>query len=208
MSGIILRLARSARQPVNVLRSSNTGVVVKSFLKCGVCVSCGRESRNMSCICPYCGETVWRPFWLKAVRAATLVVPLVLCLWIAGSGGYGAHAWIRALAEMPRWARFLYACGVTALLFPVSDVAQVLDSTRSLWRFQAVSTANNLLVCLPMMWASVFMKEISMTPFDARRALAAALICCCGVFLWEGSEIRLMLNVAVFLAAGLIRILL
>jgi len=181
---------------------------VKSDLKRGVCVSCGRESRNLSRVCPYCSETVWQPFWLRAARAVTLVTPWALCVWIATSGGYDLRDWLRELAEMPLWTRGMCAFGFAALLLPSDDRTQVLNSTRSLWRFQAQATAGNLLLGLPVLWLGVFLKQLCLTPLDAWRAAAAGLLCFCGMLLRQGSTSRLLVSAAIFLAAGMTRVLL
>lgn len=181
---------------------------MKSDLKRGVCVACGRESRNLSRVCAYCGETVWQPVGLRAARTVTLVTPLAMCVWIAASGGYGARGWLRALAEMPLWARGLCAFGFAALLLPADDRTQVLESKRSLWRFQAHAMAINLLLCLPLLWIGVFLKELCVTPIDAWRTAAAGLLCFCGMFLRQGPAPRLLVSAAIFFAAGMTRILL
>lgn len=187
---------------------SFSGVGVKSTLKCGVCVSCGRVSQNFNRVCPYCGEMVWQPRLLGILRWATLTLPFVLCLWIAVCRGHDFRAWSRAFVEIPRWGRFTYACGIAVMLLPANDLKQVVASTRALWSFQANALIIGLMICAPIMWVSVFLKTICVTPIDIASVLATVLLCCCGIFLRRGVDVRFYLAANFFLFTGVFRILL
>lgn len=176
---------------------------MKSDLKRGVCVSCGRESRNLSRVCPYCGETVWQPVWLRVALAVTLVAPSALCVWGAVTGGCEVRGCLRALAGMPWWGRSLCAFGFALLLLPADDRVQILDSTRSLWCFQAHTIVSNLLLCLPVMWIGFSLKQLCLTPRDVWWAAVSGVLCFCGMFLRRDLRTRLFVSAAIFLAVGM-----
>lgn len=178
---------------------------MKNTLRCGVCVSCGRGSRNLSRVCPYCGEMVWCPLWLKALCLATVVMPWFFCLWMAADARFQIREWSSVIAETPRWARCLYAASIGLMLLPANDQKQVLNSTRALWHYHVLAIAISFFGCMPIIWACIYLKMISVPPLAVCLALAT-LICFCVTFLQRGFSPRLYITVAVLLFAGIMRI--
>jgi len=117
---------------------------MKSELKSGVCVSCGRKAGRFYRTCPYCGERVWQPVWRRIACLKLLVIsPLLVfaLLWLA-------HADWSALARAVRaghaWAAFLFAAGAGLLVLPMPDDDRVVSSQAELVRWQAVAVGGSL----------------------------------------------------------------
>ena len=118
---------------------------MKSILKTGVCVSCGRESGRHYRICPYCGEQVWQPVWRRAVCAALLALPPLLIAALAFLSQPDWVALAQATKKVPPALGFLFAVGVGLLLTPQSDDDLVVSSRAELVRWQVVAVGGTLL---------------------------------------------------------------
>jgi len=118
---------------------------VKSVLKTGVCVSCGRESGRYYRVCPYCGEQVWQPRWRRAVCAALLALPPLLIATLAVLARPDWAALAQAARRVPPTLGFLFAVGVGLLLTPQADDDLVASSRAELVRWQAVAVGGALL---------------------------------------------------------------
>ena len=109
---------------------------MKSVLKSGVCVSCGRESGRHYRTCPYCGEQVWQPRWRRACQAALLASPPLLVAFLF----FLTHPDMGELAQTLRSVHpalgFLFAAGTGLLLMPSSDSDLVITSRAEGIRWQ------------------------------------------------------------------------
>ena len=150
---------------------------VKSVLKTGACVSCGRWSGRRYRECPYCGERVWQPLWhcagLWAVRGVPPAAAALLVLLARPDFPAFARAW-RAAPAVPG---LLLASGVGLLLLPPPDDEAVVSSRRelALWRAEALLGGG-------LLAASAAASAIAMTfpneSVPARWALALPVALC------------------------------
>jgi len=118
---------------------------MKSVLKTGVCVSCGRESGWHYRVCPYCGEQVWQPVWRRAVCGLLLALPPLLMVTLAFLTRPDWAALTKAARTVPPTRGFLFAVGVGLLLTPQSDDDLVVSSRAELVRWQAAAVGGALL---------------------------------------------------------------
>lgn len=109
---------------------------MKSVLKAGVCVSCGRESGCYYRTCPYCGEQVWQPRWRRAVQVALLVLPPLLLTLFAVTSRPDMGGFARAMHAVHPAAGYLFAAGIGLLLLPSPDSDRVITSRAEGLRWQ------------------------------------------------------------------------
>lgn len=149
---------------------------MKSILKCGVCVSCGRKSGKYYRTCPYCGERVWQPRWRRAVCGLLVALPPLLAAALAWGSRAALADGARALGELPLAAGFLLAAGTGLLLVPCADDDLVVSSRAELARWQATAVCGSVLCGLHAMAAAVC---VACGPRGAGAWLAAAALAAC-----------------------------
>ena len=118
---------------------------MKSVLRAGVCVSCGRGAGQHDRVCPYCGEQVWQPRWRRAACAALLALPPLLIVTLAILARPDWAAFAQAARKVPPALGFLFAASVGLLLTPQADDDLVVSSRAELVRWQAIAVGGTLL---------------------------------------------------------------
>ena len=118
---------------------------MRSELKAGVCVACGRESGLRHRVCPYCGERVWLPAWRRALCGLLLAVPPLLAAALAWGARDGFADRVRALAELSPVSALLLAAGAGLLLIPCADDDLTVSSRAELARWQAQAVCGGAL---------------------------------------------------------------
>lgn len=150
---------------------------MKSVLKTGVCVSCGREPGRRYRICPYCGEAVWRaPGWRVAAAAIWIVAPLsllALVIWARPD----AHLVGQLVRTLHPAAAYALAAGLGVSLLPCDDSARVVSSRSELLRFQAACVSGSVSVVLAAAVATVCLLGWQAPP-AASWALAIGVYVC------------------------------
>jgi hypothetical protein len=118
---------------------------MKSVLKAGACVSCGRASGRYYRTCPYCGEEVWQPAWRRTVCRALLALPPLLAVALMILSRPDGAALAQAARTVSPMLGFLFAAGVGLLLTPQRDDDLVVSSQAELVRWQSVAVGGALL---------------------------------------------------------------
>ena len=112
---------------------------MKSVLKSGVCVSCGREPGRFYRTCPYCGEQVWQPRWRRAVQWALVALPPLLLMLLASIAQPDMGRFAQTMRSIHPLLGFLFAAGIGLLLLPPQDSDLVVTSRAESLRWQAGS---------------------------------------------------------------------
>ena len=109
---------------------------MKSGVRMGMCVSCGRESGRFYRQCPYCGEQVWRPWWFVVGRGALVLLSLLVLvfLWAQTRPDILSAIWCVGADGGP--CGFLFAMGTGLLLLPIADQKRVFVERRALIGWQ------------------------------------------------------------------------
>lgn len=149
---------------------------MKSKLKSGVCVSCGRASGRYYRECPYCGEQVWQPGWRRAVSGLLIAAPPLLAAALAWRARAGLAEGVRALGELSAASALLLAAGAGLVLSPCSDDDLTVSSQRELARWQAQAVCGGALSGLYALAGAVC---ASCGPGGAGTWLAAAALAAC-----------------------------
>jgi len=118
---------------------------MKSVLKAGVCVSCGRGSGRYYRHCPYCGEGVWQPLWRRAARAALLTAPPLLTGTVVLLARPDWGSAVQTLRSAHPAIGFLFAAGLGLLLLPQADNDLVVSSHAERVRWQALAVGGTVL---------------------------------------------------------------
>jgi len=129
--------------------------MMKSVLKAGVCVSCGRESGRYCRSCPYCGEQVWQPVWRRVIGVELLPLPPLLVGTLAILTRPDWTALARAARSCGPVAGFLFAGGIGLLALPYADDDLVVSSRREQVRWQAVAVGGSLMCGVCAAFAAV-----------------------------------------------------
>lgn len=149
---------------------------MKSELKGGVCVSCGRASGKHYRVCPYCGERVWQPAWRRAACGLLLALPPLLVAALAWGARAGIADGVRALGGLSTVSAFLLAVGAGLLLTPCADDDLTVSSPRELARWQAQAVCGSALCGLYALTGTV---SVASGPGWAGTWLAAAMLATC-----------------------------
>ena len=149
---------------------------MKSELKGGVCVSCGRASGMFYRTCPYCGERVWQPRWRRAVCGLLLALPPLLAAALVYGARAGFAEGVCALSELSPLSAFLLAAGIGLLLSPCADGDLVVSSRAELAWWQALAVCGSALCGL---YAAAGAVCVSCGPRGAGTWLAAAALAGC-----------------------------
>ena len=186
--------------------TSNLGRValpMKSELKGGVCVSCGRASGKYYRTCPYCGERVWQPGWRRAVCGLLIALPPLLAAALAWGARAALADGVRVLGELSLTAGFLLAVGTGLLLVPCDDGDLVVSSRAELTRWQARAVCGSALCGLYAVAGAV---SVASGPRGTGMWLAAAALAgCVGAapvffrFPWRATVASAMIAAAVAL---------
>ena len=131
---------------------------MRSVLKTGVCVSCGRQPGRTYRTCPYCGEQVWQPLRLRAGRGALVTLVPLAAASLAFLSRPDWLAAVRAMRATPPWTGFLFAAGLGLLLLPCADDDRVVSSRAELLRWQAAAVGGAALSGLSAACAAVSLR--------------------------------------------------
>jgi len=118
---------------------------MRSALKDGVCVSCGRESGRHYWHCPYCGEEVWHPLWRRGACVALLSLPPLLALLLVAVTQPDLRNIAQSLWTAPPAMGYLFAAGIGLLLLPPSDNGLVVNSRAEQVRWVALAAGGGVL---------------------------------------------------------------
>lgn len=104
----------------------------------GHCVACGRQAERNACVCPYCGERVWRPWLWHAARCGVLLLPPALLVGAAFrlTAEPGWHALFSRLRAAPPAAIWLAASALGLLALPADTDGSVAGTDGDLRRQQ------------------------------------------------------------------------
>ncbi len=149
---------------------------MKSELKSGVCVSCGRVSGRYYRVCPYCGERVWQTGRRRAACCLLIALPPLLAAALVWGARAGFAEGVRALSELSPPSALLLAAGVGLLLVPCADDDLVASSRRELARWQALAVCGGALCGLYALAGAV---AAASGPRGAGAWLAAAALAAC-----------------------------
>lgn len=119
---------------------------MKSVLREGACVSCGRWSGRYFWNCPYCGEQVWHSMWWRLMCGFLIGLPPVLVTALVVSSRPDFTLVPQVLGETALYMRILCAAGLGLLLLPYTDDRCVVSSRRELVQRQTVAACGGVLM--------------------------------------------------------------
>ncbi len=107
-------------------------------VRCGHCVACGRQAERNACVCPYCGERVWRPGLWHAARGGVLLLPPALLAGAAFrlAAEPGWRVLFSRLCAAPPAAIWLAASALGLLALPADTDGSVAGTDGDLRRQQ------------------------------------------------------------------------
>lgn len=118
---------------------------MKSVLRAGVCVSCGRKSGRRYRVCPYCGEQVWQRLEWRGACVTVVALPPLLAVALVALSKPDWTALAQAARSVSPTLGFLFSAGIGLLFLPCPDDDLVVSSHAELLRWQAQAVAGALL---------------------------------------------------------------